>query len=142
MKGTAATMSDPGYLLGVYLHLAQASVRRRRPHVRDRLLLLAAEQAVVMGLDAIAAFCRLLVLEHNPHHLVRRWDTMAEALEDDEYQCFSRQLRRRYPQERAERILQTLNIELGRERESYYSDYEYAAALLGTTTQALDQHFQ
>lgn len=134
-------MSDPAYLLGVYLHLARASQQRRRPHVRDRLLVLAAEQAVQAGLAPIAAYCRALVLEHNPHHLLRRWETVAQAMQDDEYRCWSRQLRRRYGQERAERMLQTLNIELARERDTYYSDYEYAAALLGTTTEQLDQYF-
>jgi hypothetical protein len=134
MKGSGHSMADPGYLLGVYLHLAQASQRRRRPHVRDRLLLLAAERAATMGLDTIAAYCRQLVLEHNPHHLIRRWA-------DEQYQCLARQLRRRYPQERAERMLQSLDIELARERQAYYSDYEYAAALLGTTTEELDRHF-
>ena len=55
-------MSNPGYLLSIYLHLAAASDRRRRPHVRDRLLLLAGAMAAQMGLLPIAACCRQRVL--------------------------------------------------------------------------------
>ena len=134
-------MSDPGQLLSIYLHLATASHRRRRPHVRDRLLLLSAATAVEMGLLPIAAHCRRLVLEHNPRHMIGRWPSVADALRESDYQCLLRQLQRQYPHEKAERLLQTLGIELGNERASYYSDYEYAAALLGTTPEALDREF-
>jgi hypothetical protein len=132
-------MSDAAYLLSVYLHLAAASQRRRRPHVRDRLLLIAGSIAARGELAPIAAHCRHLVLEHNPHHLVRRWDSLGDALQDPEFLCLLKQLQRRYPQERAERMLQNLGIELGNERATYYSDLEYAAALLGTTPDKLAQ---
>ena len=134
-------MSDPGYLLSVYLHLAGASLRRRRPHVRDRLLLLAGSIALQMSLRPIAEYCRQLVLGHNPNHLIGRWLSFHEAANDEEFQCFLKQLQRRYPQEKAERLLQTLGIELGNERETYFSDFEYAAALLGTTPEALNRTF-
>lgn len=135
------SMSDPGYLLSIYLHLAAASHRRRRPHARDRLLLLAGCIAARMGLELIAAHCRHLVLEDNPNHLVRRWESMGEALRDDDFLCFLKQLQRRYPQEKAERMLQALGIELGNERAAYYSDLEFAAALMGTTPEQLEQQF-
>ncbi len=132
-------MNDPGYVLGVYLHLARASARRHRPHVRDRLLVLGAAIASEIGLDRIAARCRAEVLQQNPHHLISHWPTIKQALGEDEFLCFLRQLQRRFPLEKAERMLQSLGVELGRERQAYYSDYEYAAALLGTTPEALDQ---
>jgi hypothetical protein len=135
-------MTDPGYLLSVYLHLAQASRQRRRPHVRDRLLVLAATMAATMQLDHLAAYCRQLILEHNPHHLIGHWPTVLAALETEDFHSYLRQLQRRFPQERAERMLESLGIELGRERESYYSDYEYAAALLGTTPDQIDESLE
>ena len=82
------------------------------------------------------------MLEHNPQHLIRRWPTIQQALLDDEFLCLLRQLRRRYPQEKAEQLLQSLDIDAESERRAYYSDYEYAAALLGTTTEALDKEEQ
>ena len=58
--------------LGIYLHLARASDQRRRPLVRDRLLILAGAIAAEIDLDAVAAYCRHQVLLHNPHHLLRQ----------------------------------------------------------------------
>ncbi len=132
-------MEDPGHYLAVYLHLARASGQRRRPHVRDRLLVLASVIAQQMKLTAIARYCRQEVLRHNAQHLIRRWETVDEAMATEDFVCFLQQLRRRYPPERVEQMLATLEIDLAGERESYYSDYEYAAALLGTTPAALDR---
>jgi hypothetical protein len=132
-------MTDPGHLLATYLHLAAASHRRRRPHVRDRFLLLAGVIALDLRLDTVAAECRRLVVTHNPQHLVRRWRTLREALEGEDFRSLLRQLQRRYPQEKAEQLLSALEIDTARERQAYYSDYEYAAALLGTTPAALER---
>ncbi len=134
-------MSDPVHLLGTFLHLARASGQRQRPLVRDKLLVLAGVVAARMELPRIAAFCRFKVLQHNPQHLVRRWRSLEEALEDDEFLHFLRHLQRSYPQEKAERMLATLGIEMAREREAYYSDDEYAASLLGATLAQLDEMF-
>ncbi len=135
-------MTDLGYVLGLYLHLAHASRRRGRPHVADRLLVLAAATAATMGLDPLAAYCRELVLKHNPHHMIRRWPVVRDALENKDFQSLLKQLERRYSLERSEQLLAALEIELGRERAAYYSDYEYAAALLGTTVEQLDRQFE
>jgi hypothetical protein len=125
----------------VYLHLARASELRRRPHVRDRLFVLAAVIAADAGLPRIAAYCRHRVLQHNPHHMIRRWPSLAEALQDADFIYFLRHLQRRFPPEKAERMLEKLDIEMGRERDAYYTDEEYAAALLGTTPDTLEALF-
>ena len=123
-------MAESSYQLGVFLHLAQASLRRRRPLVRDRMLLLAGATAANLQLNKLAHYCRQEILRHNPRHLVGRWPTFAEALIDQEFLTFIVSLRRRYPVERAERLLDTLGIEIANERDTYYSDAEYAAAIL------------
>lgn len=130
-------MSRPVDLLGMYLHLARASERRGRLHVRDRLLLLAAVIAARMELATVAAYCRQQILRHNPRHMVRRWNVMDDAIDDADFQHLLKQVQRQYPQEKAERMLQLLGIEMAQERDAYYSDEEYAAALLGTTPDAL-----
>lgn len=130
-------MSEPVDLLGLYLHLARASRQRMRPHVADRLLVLAGTIAARMKLHDIAAYCRRLVLQHNPNHLVRRWATLDAALADSDFLHFLRLQQRRYPQERAERMLLTLGIDMAQERAAYFSDAEYAAALLGTTPESI-----
>ena len=134
-------MSDLAEQLGVYLHLARASGQRRRPMIRDRLLVLAGAIAAELELDAVAAYCRYQILEHNPRHFVRRWPTFSVALEEEDFQGHRKQLQRRYPREKAEQMLESLGIQMAREREAYFTDYEYAAAILGTTPEALEKEY-
>ena len=132
-------MSEPVDLLGTYLHLVRASGLRGRLLVRDRLLVLAGVHAADLGLRRIAAYCRHCVLAHNPQHYFRRWSTVEAALADPDFLYFLRHLHRRYPRERAERMLDALGIERGCERAAYYSDEEYAAALLGIRLDQLEE---
>lgn len=131
------SMSEPVDLLGLYLHLARASRQRMRPHVADRLLIIAGTIAARMDLHDIAAYCRRLVLEHNQHHMIRRWSSFEAALGDVDFLHFLRRQQRRYPQEKAERMLHTLGIDMAQERATYFSDAEYAAALLGSTVESI-----
>lgn len=127
-------MSSPAHLLGLYLHLAEASQRRGQPQVCDRFLVIAGTIAARMELPAVDAHCRRIVLAHNPNHLVRRWPTLALALDDSDFLHFLKQLQRRYPQEKAEQLLQNLGLDMAREREAFASDGEYADHLLATWT--------
>jgi hypothetical protein len=131
-------MAETGELLGIYLHLARASEARRRPLVRDKLLVLAGVVAAERGLAPLAAYCRLRVLSSNRGHLVGHHPTLADALEDERFQRYLARLRTHYSQERAEYMLSSLGIDMARERAAYFDDYEYAAALLGTTREALE----
>jgi len=131
-------MASADHLLGMYLHLARASRLRRQPLVRAKLLILAGVHAEEMGLAQIAALCRHRVLSQNPRHLVRRWPTVGEALRTEAFQSHVKQLRRRYSPEKVEHMLASLGIEMGRERAAYFSDTEYAAALLDTRPEAID----
>jgi hypothetical protein len=106
--------------------------------VRDRLLLLAGVQAEMMGLAPISALCRHKILSHNARHLVRSWPTLNAALADEAFQSYLKQLMRRYSQEKIEHMVHSLGIELGREREAYFDDLEYAAALLDTRPDSID----
>src|SRR5687767_13072253 len=132
-------MLDPVDTLAIYLHLARASERRRRPHVRDRLLVLAAVTATKAGLLRVAAHCRQMVIENNAQHLIRRWPTVAAALRDQEFRHFLTHLEKRYSREKAEQLLQSLAIERGHERETYYSDEEYVASIVGISVDALHE---
>lgn len=134
-------MAEPIEQLGIFLHLARASELRRRPMISDRLLILAGSIAAEMNLDAVAAYCRHQVLQHNPHHLVRRWSDLAEALGHQDFQFHRARLQRRYPFEKAEQMLDSLGIQVANERNAYFSDLEYAAAILSTTPAALNEQF-
>jgi hypothetical protein len=109
-------MSEPIDILALYLHLATASEQRRRPHVRDRLLVIAATIAARCNLTRIAEHCKSKILEHNPHHLIGRWESVEVALEDSDFLHLLRSVQRQYPQEKAERLLETLGVERGSER--------------------------
>jgi hypothetical protein len=125
-------MPGPDRMLGIYLHLSRASHLRQQPMIRDKLLVLAGVQAEEMGLEQISALCRHKILSHNSRHLVGQWPTFASAMGDEPFQSYLKQLRRRYSAEKTEHMLHSLGIELGRERDAYFSDLEYAAALLDT----------
>ncbi len=125
----------------LYLHLARASEQRRRPFVRDKLLLIAGAQSVDMGLDQIANYCRHKILAHNPGHLLRRFPTLAAARDDESFLAQLRQAQRAYPREKVEHMLDSLGIEMSRERDTYFTDHEYAASLLGTTPEELEAMF-
>ncbi len=135
------SMSEPSHYLGLYLHLARASARRNRPQVNAKLMVLAGVVAARMGLQNVAAYCRHAVLQHNPGHMIRRWPTLADALEDSDFLHLLKQLQRQYPQEKAEELLASLNIEMAGERDTYYTDSEYAAALLGVSEESLEERF-
>ena len=134
-------MFDAVDSLAIYLHLARASGMRRRPQVRDRLLVMAAVAATKAGLPRIAAYCREDVLRNNPRHLVQRWGTVADALRDPEFQHFLHHLEKRYSIDAADRMMQNLAIDRAQERQTYYSDEEYAAALLGSSLDQLAERF-
>jgi len=130
-------MAEADRLLGMYLHLARASHRRRQPMVHVKLLVLAGVQAEAMGLAEIAALCRHKILAQNAQHLVRRWPTINEALAAEPFQAYLKQLKRRYSSEKVEHMVQSLGIEMGQERAAYFSDQEYAASLLDTRLDAI-----
>lgn len=134
-------MTDLVDRLAIYLHLARASEIRRRMHVRDRFLVLAAVLAARSDLPRIAAYCRQRIMEHNPRHMIQRWDTVWQAAGDPEFVHFLRHIERRYPHETAEGMLDSLGLELGRERKTYYDDEEYAASLLSVSIDDLSDLF-
>lgn len=117
--------------LAVYLHLARASERRCRPLVRDRMLLLAGIQAAELNYFRLSQYCRSEVLEHNPRHLVGRWESIAAALLDQDFMAFAKTLSKRFPLERAEGMLGSLGVEYSNEHLVYYDELEYAASILG-----------
>ncbi len=117
-------------LLGIYLHLARASAVRRRPLVRDKLLVLAGAMSADMGLAEVAEQCRGKILAQSPRHLLARWPSFMAAMSVDEFQTYVNLLRRKYSPEKAEHMLQSLGLYLGRERDTYDSDQQYAESLL------------
>lgn len=125
--------------LAVYLHLAKAAWKKLQMQDRDRLLVIGGAFASEIGLPSIAQYCRLLILRNNPGHMVRKWPNFRLAMEDGDFLYFIKQVHRRFPIEKAESMLEGLGIDRANERATYYSDLEYAAAILGLDIPALER---
>lgn len=72
--------------------------------------------------------------------MIRRWQDFDSAIEDSDFQHFLKQIQRRFPQEKAEIMLANLGIERANERALYFSDEEYAAAVIGAEFSDEDDH--
>lgn len=101
------------------------------------MLILAGIQAANMNLYRLSQYCRAEIIEHNPRHLVGRWNSIGEALLDEEFATFAKSVSRRVPLERAEQMLDSLGIDISNERATYFDDLEYAAAILNIEPQKL-----
>jgi hypothetical protein len=125
-------MLDHSAAMLAFIKLSGVSQSRRQLAQRDKFLLLAAAAAVEMGFDQIADRCRQLVLDHNPAHWIHRFESVAHALADPEYQIFHRRLKRFCSLERAEHYLTLLKIAPGLPgTEGHLSLGDYALLLLG-----------
>ncbi len=130
--------SNQAHSLIIFLHLARAFELRRQPLDRDKMLVLAGAEAAELGLHPIGAVCGRKILENNTGHMLRYYRSFAHALADDDFQVYLRQVRRAFPREKAELLLQEFGIVLGNEQATYACDYEYAASLLGSTPEELE----
>ncbi len=102
-------MSNADLAVVQYLELAKISEAKQQSSGSDRFLVLAAEAACRAGWLDVAERCRRIVLTHNPHHLIRRWPTVPDALRSKEFQPFLKQLGRFCSVERAETLLSELD---------------------------------
>lgn len=98
---------------------------------RDRLLVISGFIAARMKLPRISHHCRKLILENNPGHMIRKWESFEEALVTSDFQHFLKQIQRRFPQEKAETMLANLGIDRANEQALYLDEEEYAAAVIG-----------
>lgn len=128
-------------LLSLYLHLADAARVRRHTLNQNKFLVLSAAMAARMNMQRLAGYCRRLILKNNTKHLVRFYPSILEGLAHIDFQGYVARLEQTYPRERAEHMLQSLKIELGHERDVYFSDEEYFAALLRTTPAECERCF-
>lgn len=99
-------MPAPSALLDLYLNLAKVSEDQHRPQHRERFLALAASAAFEAGNAEAADACRSMIVDANPMHTFRRYDSTEEALGATEVAEYIVSLRRLYPFEKAEFLLQ------------------------------------
>jgi len=80
-----------------YEELAEAHDRKRETRQRDWFLVLAADAALSLGQRDRAERLRRRLLALNPHHLLRPFPSMADALQSPDIQRFVEDLRRQHP---------------------------------------------
>lgn len=94
--------------LQVYKELADWYERRGQAAMRDRFLILAAESAFSAGNAHEAEQLRQRLLHGNPHHMLKPFNSFAQALESKNIQIYIRDLQVNYPPETAEDLLRDL----------------------------------
>src|SRR5437870_6932776 len=92
----------------IYRELAEDYGRQGQAQMRDRFLVLAADAALAAGQHAEAERLRGRLLQHNPHHLLKPYNSFAEAMKSADVQNYVSALRRSHPYEKAENLLEGL----------------------------------
>jgi hypothetical protein len=134
-------MLDPFEELILYLRLAQAYRNKLQMSDRDRALLLAGTCAHVMQMPQIGQFCRQLILQNNQGHMLRKYESFEEAVNDSDFGFFLKQVRRKISPERAEAQLIDLEYHCDVRREDYPTDEQYAAAVMGVDADWIRENF-
>lgn len=93
----------------MFSRLARVSAERQQSTGRLRFLVLTGIAATRAGLPNVAARCQELIEVAAPTHLVTRFDSFADALRDDDFLVFARQVERFCTTERAEHLLSELD---------------------------------
>ena len=125
-------MDDHDSAMLAFVKLAGVSQSREQLGPRDKFLVLAGVAASRARHAAVAERCRELLLSHNPSHLLKRYETIELALDDDAFQSYLRQLSRFCPYEKAEHLLSQLDISTELPNISAkLSAADYALLLLG-----------
>ena len=94
----------------LFARLAAVSESRRQFPGRDRFLILAGAAATRAGCPDVAERCRRAVAVRSPKHLLGRYESFADALRDEEFHPFLRQTEKFCTLERAEHLLNELDL--------------------------------
>jgi len=97
-------MRHPDAMLRVYEELADRFATENEPRHRDQCLVLAADAAMSAGQPGDAERLRQRLLQVNPHHLLRPFTSMAEAMQAADVQEYVADLRRQWPADFAQRL--------------------------------------
>ena len=108
---------------------------------RDKALVVGGACASLMQMPAIEKFCRSVVLQRNHGHMLKRWDSITEAMEYEDFHLLLRQIRRKISEERALEILEEYQYHCPVKIADHKSNESFAAAVLGLEYQWLIENF-
>ncbi len=94
-----------------YALLADLSQQKGQYLGRDKFLVLTAAAACRAGWLEVANRCQVLILANNPVHLVSRYELFPDAMRDFDFESFLKQLERFCGYEKAEHLLNELELE-------------------------------
>ncbi|MBI3408620.1 MAG: hypothetical protein HY040_09720 [Planctomycetes bacterium] len=92
----------------LYEALAGRFDHHHEPRQRDIFLVLAADAALTGGRGGEAERIRARLLQANPHHLLKPFPTMREALESGDIRDYVADLRRRFPTAHAAELFEKM----------------------------------
>ncbi len=108
---------------------------------RDRALVIAGTCAALMQMKSIETFCRALILQNNRGHMIGRWQSFSEAIEDGDYQTLLRHVRKKLSEEKARELLAEMEYQCEVRKEQCRTNEEFAAAVLGVDVQWIQENF-
>jgi hypothetical protein len=97
-------MRNPDTMLRVYEELADRFIAQNEPRFRDHCLVLAADAALAADRADEAERVRQRLLQENPHHLLRPFASMSEAVQAPDVQEYVADLRRQWPPEFVQKL--------------------------------------
>lgn len=101
-------MASPDKCIRIYQELATCYEQIGEAQVRDRFLVLAAEAALSAGRPEEAETIRGRLLQLNPHHLLKPYASLTQAMQSADVKSYVEGLRRTYPRENAEQLLESI----------------------------------
>ena len=101
-------MDSASERLGVYRELADTYDRLGQVSMRDRFMILAADAALEAKQQVEAERLRQRLLQASRYHMLRPYNTFAEAIQSPDVQTYLRDLRANYPLDVARQLLATL----------------------------------
>jgi hypothetical protein len=122
---------DPKRELILYLRLSQAFKERRKMQDRDKALVIGGTCASLMQMKAVENFCRSVILQRNHGHMLKRWDSITEALEYEDFHLLLKQIKKKYPEDVAEDLLEEFDYRCRVKISDHKSNESFAAAVLG-----------
>jgi hypothetical protein len=106
-------MATPDNLVLIYKELADWHERQGQPQMRDRFLVLAADTALSAGRRVEADLLLARLLRSNPHHMLRPYGSLADAMASPDVKKYVAELRRNYPPEKAEKEFDAMRAARG-----------------------------
>ena len=94
----------------LFAQLASVAARKQQSIGRDRFLVLTGIAATRAGWPDVAARCQDIIASSSVQHIVGHYASFADAMRDDEFLAFVRQVEKFCSLERAEHLLNKMGI--------------------------------